>query len=346
MALAPDDATLLLAAAELNCFLGDYRKAIPSIRRLLQVKPRLFRGLELLATAYQETGRTTEAIRLIESQSSTGTRSAGETLILARLLELNGDTQAAKTLFQQAANTDQESGHPLQKLLLFLERQGDFQFVLDLGLQRRSDHPNDFTSLAVAGEILGSRCTDPPLRETGLAWLEEIAREDSDRAPDAAYRAGVCFYRCGQFDRAEERFREAMRLAPRFPEPVNALAWMYTEDLDRPREAATVVDGFLKGGGVADAKLSDTYAVALLRLGELDKAKERLEYCLRWAGQTPSLAAAHYHLGLVLRANGDISNASSSIRMGLALADRLGGLTDQERLHARGLISGGTPTDQ
>ncbi len=345
LALAPDDATLLLAAGELNCFLGEYRKAIPTIHRLLRIKPRLFRGLELLATAYRVTGRMSDAIQLIERQTSTGTRSVGEVLILAQLLEWNGDTQAAKTLFLQAANTDRESGRSLQQMLLFLERQGDFQLVLDHGLMRRADHPHDYASLAVAGEILGSRCKNPSFRETGLGWLEEIARKDTDHAPNAIYRAGLCFYKCGQFDRAEERFLRAIVLAPRFSEPVNALAWMYTEDLDRPSAAAAIVDVFLERGGVADAKLSDTHAVAFLRLGDLDNAKERLEYCLRRAGQTSTLAAAHYHLGLVLRANGDISNAVSNIRIGLALANRLGGLTDQERLHARGLISGGASTD-
>jgi tetratricopeptide (TPR) repeat protein len=340
LAFVPDDPDLLLSAGELHCFHGKYRKAIAPLRRLLEVRPRTPRGVRLLATAYQETGQVNRAIEFVEGLAPQDALTASETLILARLHEVNNDLDRAEVLFLLASRLDEGSSGTFQEVLKFYARRQGFRRVHTLGSQRRADFPNDVTSLAVAGEILGAQCPDATLRETGMEWLEEIAREHPDWASDALFRTGMCYYQQGDLEKAEDKFLRASSLAPEASGPVvNALAWMYAEDLGRPDDARAVIDRFLAAGGHEDARLMDTHATVLLCLGELEAARQKLAECLKRAGQTSTLAAAHYHLGLVLFKGGDVSEAVSYIKTAMRLADRLGGLTEKEREQAERLIA-------
>ena len=350
LAFAPDDADLLLSAAELRCRRGDYPRAILPLRRLLELKPRMLRAVRLLATAYHETGRLDRAIEFVEGLApgeatawQSDVLSAGETLVLARLHELNDDPDRAEGLLLHALGLDESSSETFQELVRFYARRADFQRVHTQALRRRADFPADAASLAVAGEILGAQCPDQRLRNTGMEWLEEIARDHPDHAADATYRSGMCYYQQKDLAKAEGKFLQASHLTPDAPGPVNALAWMYAEDLGRPAQARAVIDHFLAEGGREDPKLMDTHATVLLRLGELDAARGKLTECLKQVGQTSTVAAAHYHLGLVLLETGRTREAITHVQKALRLAQRLGGLTDREREQAR-LLTAGAPS--
>ena len=59
--------------------------------------------------------------------------------------------------------------------------------------------------------------------------------------------------------------------------------------------------------------------------------------CLTLAGQTPTLTAASFHLGSVLLKRNAPDEARVYIRRALELHERLGGLSDTEKQHAREL---------
>lgn len=338
LAFIPDDPDLLLIAAELYCFHGEYLKAITPLRRLVEVQPRHPQAVRLLATAYSEVGRLGDAMAFIEALAPPEALTATELLVQARLTELTGDLERAEALYSRALTLTDTSPPALLALAQFHARNESYVRVHDLGLRRRAEAPDDVASLAVVAELLGAQSSDEELRQTGMTWLEQIARENPDNASDARYRLGMCHYRIRNLAKAEEQFTQAAERSPLAPRPVNALAWMYAEDLGRPDDARAVIDRFLAAGGEEDAPLLDTHATVLLRLRELPAAIQKLTECIKIAGQTPTLAAAHYHLGLVYLEQENLPTAVSYIKTALRLAERVGGLTAKETEKAKELV--------
>ena len=177
-----------------------------------------------------------------------------------------------------------------------------------------------------------------------MGWLDEISRTAPEYAAEAAFHSGMCHYQHGDLNAAESRFLQALRRVPAAPEPINALAWLYAVDFNRPADARAVIDKFLATGGREHPALMDTHALVLLRLGELEAAQKKLEECLRVVGQTSTKAAANYHLGLVLLELGRAEEAHEFTQRGLRLAERLGGLTDEERAEAERFVARMTPS--
>ena len=338
LAFVPDDPDLLLIAAELYCFHGEYLKAIAPLRRLLEIQPRAAQGVRLLAAAFAETGRLDRAVEFVEGLAPLEAMTATELLVLARLLESKGDLDEADSLYMRAAQLDESSASTFSATAQFHARRGRFDLVHSSGVRRRSEFPDDVASLAVVAELLGAQSADDELRQTGMTWLEQIAREHPQAASNARYRLGMCHYRHGDFERAAEQFIQSAVLSPEAPQPVNALAWMYAEDLGRLDDARAVVDRFLAAGGQENAALLDTHAIVLLRLGELAAATRKLTESIKVAGQTPTLVAANYHLGLVSLEQQNVPAAHSYIKTALRLAGRLGGLTPKEREKATRII--------
>ncbi|MGB2984460.1 MAG: tetratricopeptide repeat protein, partial [Phycisphaerae bacterium] len=381
MAFAPDDGNLLFTAAGIHCHRGDYERAIPVLLRFLELRPRNLSAVRLIATAYRETGRVDRAIDLVERMAPPDERTADEVLVLARLYEATHELDRAEALFLQALHLDEASTETSKALLQFYGRKQDFQLVYDHARGRSAGFPDDAISLMTAGEILGGRCPDPALRDAGMQWLDDIARNHPDLAAEATFRSGMCSYQQGNLVQAEAKFLQALRRAPNAREPrasaradvptqpeprasaradiptqpepqasaradiptqrksVNALAWLYAVDMGRPEEARAIIHRFLEDGGREDPMLMDTHATVLFQLGELDAARRKLEECLKLVGQTSTQAAAHYHMGLVLRDSGRTRQSIPHIRKALRLADRLGGLTEKEKEQARRLTA-------
>ncbi len=134
-------------------------------------------------------------------------------------------------------------------------------------------------------------------------------------------------------------FAEASRLDPPAGKPVNALAWLYCENLSQPDKALGLLQKYLGASGAANAEMLDTYATILLRLGRLDAAKQKLLACLDLAGQTPTFTAANYHLGPVLLKSNAPDEARAYVRRALQLHERMGGLSAKEREEAQRLLA-------
>lgn len=346
LAFSPTNTELLFSAAEIGLHRGQYQEAIEQLQHLLELTPRSLGALRLLTIALRRTGQLDRAIELLEKTSSLDTMTPVELLLLARLREIKGDLAQAEKLYSDARSRAEEPGEALRESIQFYARRDDHRKVHALAVARRGDQPQDVRTWLLAAGILGAQSSDDALRETGLGWLEEIARAHPAYAGEAMFQAGTCHYRRGDLNVAESEFLRAIRRAPESWEPVNALAWLYAVDLGRPAEARAFIDKFLESGGRESATLMDTHATVLLRLRELNPARRKLEQCLRIVGETSTKAAANYHLGLVLREMGLARDALPYIQRGLRLAERLGGLTDKERSEARRLAAEGPSAEK
>jgi tetratricopeptide (TPR) repeat protein len=337
--VAPDDPELLLSSAQFHVHRGDYDEAIAPLRRLLRLRPRLPEALRLLTAAYQFAGQSDQAIAYLERQAPPEQWTPLETILLAKLYEAKKDLSRAEALLRRAVEMDKRSAEAFQEYVHYVARRGSLDQVYALASQRRAEFPDDVESIAAASEILGTLSPDASLRQTAIDWLKEIAAKHPDQAVDATYRCGLCYYQQGDLTNAEAMFAEASRLDPTAGKPVNALAWLYCENLAQPDKALGLLEKYLGGSGAETAEMLDTHATILLRLGRLDAAKQKLLACLDLAGQTPTFTAANYHLGLVLLKSNAADEGRSYIRRAMQLNDRVGGLNATEKQEAQRWIA-------
>jgi len=339
LSYAPDDPDLLRTAGELHMHRGEFAAAVAPLRRLLELGAQTPETVGLLVSAYRETGRIDRALDLLRRRIEEDRATPREYVALAELYETTMNYEQAEATFAEALERDGASGRALQKYVNYLARREAFARVYALAQQRQSRYPDDMASIAVAAEVLASRAEDPELRATGRAWLDEIIEQHPGHAADAAFRAGMTHYRRQQYAQAERYFTEAARRAPRSPRPVNALAWLHVHHRRNPVEALAIVERFLDQGGQASAELLDTHAAILVRLKRYDEAAALLTRCLALAGQSPTLTAAHYRMGLVLHGQGRTEECAEHLRKALLLNDRLSGLLPEESRHAEKLLA-------
>lgn len=339
LTVTPNHPDLLFRSAELYSHTGDYASTISMLHQYLQIIPRQERALSLLVSAYRNSLKINEAIRYMEQISPLDQMTQTEMVLLATLYENLENYDHSNELFQQAIQKDEQSSRVYQAYMHYLSRRENYQQIHELTGLRRQSFSDDVVSIAVAGEILASQSADDGLRQTGHTWLSEIIENSPEQAADAAFRSGISYYKHGDLDGAQNMFHRASKLAPMAPRAVNALAWLYAQDLNEPDNALDKIESFEKNGGRPNAEILDTHAAILLSLGRLDEAKEKLINCLQVAGQSPPFTAANFRMGLLLMESGEKDEAISYIRHALELNDRLGGLTGKEQKQALALIS-------
>ncbi len=326
----PDDVDLLLAVADIAMFQGDYERAVGPLRHALEVRPQWPAAVRKLAAVYINLDQARRGIEWLE-RTPPARRTPAEVGALARLYEGTGDMDRAAVLYGTALTLSAEAPEAFQELLQFYGRRGDFKRIREAAETRRGSAPADAASWLIAARMLSLQGTDAELRQVGLDWLEAIAREVPASAAEATYHAGLCLYNQKDYAQAESRFLQAAQLAPRWAEPINALAWLYSEDLKRPQDAQGALQRFLQAGGEETAEMLDTHGMVLMRLGDLEGARRKFLECRQLAGQSHSLTAATYHLGLVLEAQGKMEEAATNFERARQLDRKLGGLSEKDR---------------
>lgn len=334
----PNDPDLLTAAAELHAFRGEHGAAIPLLRRALTQGPSKMPAKRLLVTAYQHTGQLHLAEQLFPARTPDAELSPSDSVLLARIMELKGDIARADALLRRAADADDGNGEAFREFLYFLARKKDFEQVYAIAGDRRVKRPEDVLSYLTAGEILAAHGADEAHVKTGFEWLQDVADHRREQSDDALFRIALSHYQRGNLQQAEPAFVKAAERNPRSAGCVNALAWMYADDLGKPEKALELLEKFVADGGRESVEMLDTHAAALHRLGKLDQAKAKLTECLAVAGQNPTRTAATYRLGCVHSDAGNKTEAVTYIRDALELNKRLGGLSEEEVATAQSLL--------
>jgi tetratricopeptide (TPR) repeat protein len=342
---APEDLDLMLAAGRIHCHRGDFDRAIPILRRLLELRPRTIDALRLLGNAYDRTGQINRAIEIVEQVCRAETPTAEEHVLLAELYERAGRIEDAERSMETASRVARVTPATFERILAFHVRRADCATVYDLAIARRAAEPDDVRSRLVSADLLGSACGETAFAATAADWLADIRTSRPEHTADVHFIEGMSHYHHGRLNEAETAFLRAVEHSPTNRDSVNALTWLYAVDLNRPLDARNVLTRFTENGGREDARLMDTHATMLIKLGQLDRARRKLEECLAYVGPSSTRAAAHYHLGLVLRAEGNTAEAAGHIRLALQLAEQYGGLTHAEREEATRLVDGGDQVD-
>ncbi len=331
LAIDPDDTDLLLASAELAVYRGQHARAIAPLQQVLEKRVDDYTALDLLATSYIALGQRTRAIQFIQQITSKNRPAIGAIVALARLHESMGNVSQAQHFWDQIDSATTKSSAAIQALIRFHARQKNWADMQALVQDRRDAFPQDVDSWIFAAQILGLRQDAPQARSAGMAWLREIAQTYASHSADAIYRLGLCYYQSEQYTDAESHFLQAIGMNPNSAQAVNALAWLYSEHMNKAEQASHLIDRYIGSGGRPNAEMLDTHGVILSKLGQTARAKTVLRKCIRMAGQTSTLTAATYHLGMVLAQAQEVNQVERRYREALILNKRLGGLSEKEK---------------
>ncbi len=155
------------------------------------------------------------------------------------------------------------------------------------------------------------------------AALEQyrIARLRDPGLVIAYINAGNVRVKLNEFEEARKLYREALELEPENPQALNNLAWVLVIENRDLAEAVALLRRALAADPEHRYLYLDSLAWARYRRGETAAARETLREAL---DQTPPeesylLAEAHYHLGVILRAEGEEEQAIFHFRESLRL---------------------------
>ncbi len=138
----------------------------------------------------------------------------------------------------------------------------------------------------------------------------------------------------------EQALRKALSISPDHPRAIDELAKLLGTQSGRVAEAMAAADRGLQRYP-DDPSLRCTRGAILLSVGEVDRAREDLEACVRAARGNPKLRAnGLFHLARALHAQKDEAGAKQRFEEALELDQRLSErcLTDEQRATARAFV--------
>lgn len=127
---------------------------------------------------------------------------------------------------------------------------------------------------------------------------------------DPHYHLATLYYATGEFDKAIEHYENAIQIRPESAEALNNLAYLYTEENRKIKEAMIMAETAVKLEP-SNASYIDTLGWAQYRLGNLDKALATL---LKASQLAPGQSEILLHVGRVYLDKNDLDNAITYLR--------------------------------
>ena len=245
--------------------------------------------LELRARVAHASGKTAEAVRLIEEYVA---EKASRLDAAARLLEQIGQAERAEPLYRELAARSKD---PRNSLLFarHLARRGRLADALDLCEAAWKTCPPELVARVSVDALRGGKAS-PAQEERVERWLAEARRKDAKSLVLRLLLAEVQERR-GRHDEAVAHYRKVLAQEPRNVIALNNLAFQLALRWDNSAKALSLIEEAVKEAG-PQAELLDTRAVVYLTQGKADLAIEDLKRALAEApsaGRYAHLAQAH-----------------------------------------------------
>lgn len=201
-------------------------------------------------------------------------------------------------------------------------------------------HPEDTrTPVAIAALIMEAKAEEA--KKTSEDILRMVLDNDSG-CVQAMTVLGILLQTTERANEAAGLYEKVLAIRPDDIITVNNLAWIRCEEQGRYKEALELSERALKvAPGYVD--VIDTRGVVYYRLGELDKAIEDFNTCIKlFPAGAPGKAGSHFHLARALAAAGQKDQAKEQLRSALDLQSQLGnqvgGLSAKDLTEARLLL--------
>jgi len=228
---------------------------------------------------------------------------------LAKALLKTGRVAEAEAQLREAVRTSPTSDAHRADLAALLLKTGRTHDALTAVQRGLAASPQSAALQMVLGSIYEQ------MRETSKAiGAYEAAARLNPRAPDAFVSLGRVHEAKDDFKSALRMYRRAAALAPKDPVPNTAIAWLYLEDVKKPKAAL----GSAKRAVARAPEGSAAQAAYGWALYNLKREAEGEEALLRAAELEPVAPRALYYLGIIANARGDSLGAVDWLRKAVA----------------------------
>jgi tetratricopeptide (TPR) repeat protein len=356
--LAPGSAPAVLQLSELNLKVDAPEPVIDDLNRLLSARPGLPRAYELLGAAYLKKGETARAHEVYQKLEKTLPATDPRVPYYAGLtLRRQGKPQEARKAFQESLARAPGAADPLRELVnMSLEerrpevaleiarkqaqaapKSAAVQHVLGMVHQRRGELAEAEAAYGKAAELdpghvparleLGRIYAGTGRHDQALAQMARVLGADAKNV-EAWQVSGMARLGKGDFAKAQEEFKKALDINPRFAPAANNLAWLYSERGGDAEEALRLAQ-VAKEGAPDDPYVSDTLGWVLYKRGVYQRALTLLKES---AARLPDSASVQFHLGMAYYKAGDKTAARQTLSKALQLNASFDGADEARRV--------------
>ncbi len=260
-----------------------------------------------------------------------GREHPGEIASVAGLLERFGFTGEAEAACKAFMVRNPNEPERVLVLAAFLARQDRTKEAVALLEEAwKTCRPESVALTALAVYVAPS--ADLSLKHRVEAWVAQAIEKNPAAAGQLRPKLAAIYCRHGRYDEAEAIFRQILVSDPENVETLNNLAWeLALREPGEPREALELIDRAIEKRGRIST-LVDTRAVALIRMGQPDRAAEELVAAQAADPRNVSLAV---HLAWAYEAAGK----GEAARKAFQLAEKLGFRPEARHPLERGIIN-------
>jgi len=269
---------VLLQDAVLRMRQRDYAGSQASAQKVLAKNPADVRALELILRSYAGEKRTADGLALIRHHASQHRSIAALHLFLGRVEIRSGNASLARAAFEAAKQAEPQS------------QEADWSLI-DL-------------------DLLEHKLDDARRRVTPLL--------DGPAKAAAAAKLGLVEQTAGNYLAASEHYRKVLESNPRALAPLNSLAYIFAEFLNKPAEALRYAQA-AKEIAPDNAGVDDTLGWTYYRMGLYPSAVRHLELAVK---REPT-ARRHAHLAMAYAKNGDSRRAKQALDQAVKMDPKL-----------------------
>jgi tetratricopeptide (TPR) repeat protein len=214
---------------------------------------------------------------------------------LADTAEALGLLDAAEWIHRRAAEeppADRQGPPNRVRLAFFLARHGKVKEAVDICEGLWADPARRENLSAVCVQMLCEPASPPDAAQIGrvVGWLEK-ASVDNPRAMPFQVGLGNLFERLGDYRKAEDAYRRAIKINDRDGIASNNLAWLIALQGGKGNEALDLINHAIRAKGPL-AEYLDTRGMIYLGMGDPKRAVADLEAAFRASPTTPK----YFHL--------------------------------------------------
>jgi tetratricopeptide (TPR) repeat protein len=315
---------------------GDQPRALETLRRAVEVGPRLAEAHNWLGVALAEKSDLPGAIAAFRKAIELDPKHGRAYANLGSALAKAGDYAAAVKVFEKALALEPESPAAHYNLGMALREKGDLeaalrhlQHVIDADPTNARVHYEVGQTLRQSGDLVGAVASlekaieiDPELREGyyGLALAlrqkSAAARRPQPRASpaDAVYQRAEEAAARGDLAAAREALTEALRLDEGHADAHSLMGFVLGQQRELEKALAHLERAIALAPQSAQARYN--LGVALWYSGSRDRALSELRQAV---ALDPAAGDSHAFLGTALREMGDLAAARASLQRAIAL---------------------------
>ncbi|MDE0300373.1 MAG: tetratricopeptide repeat protein [Candidatus Poribacteria bacterium] len=192
---------------------------------------------------------------------------------------------------------DDEKGiEILREILLEHPDNVDANYWIGIAYQKQDDLERAYPYLKKATALVPGRIARQYFAmgqyDEAIDILEDVLNDDPENV-EAVYWAGLAYEGLGNNQKTEFYLRQAISLAPKYADALNALGYFFAENGTNLEEAVDLIKMALKESP-KQASYIDSLGWAFFKQGKLDEALEQLEIAMRLM---PESAEIQDHLG-------------------------------------------------